>query len=82
MSAEHRLDHAVVSIFRPLCKIRIFFDTLCGLLLTVALGNLVAEAGTDACFFYDIADCEQGTRDLSKACMVVEDRGHAIADTV
>ena len=82
VAAEHSLDHAVIRIFGPLCEICVLLNTLRGLLFAVTLGNLVAETGTDSCFFDNIADCEQGARDLTEACMMIEDGSNAVTDAV
>ena len=61
MSAEHGLDHVIVFLLCPGDKICILLDGLQTLLLAVALGNLIAQAGTDPQFLGDIFDREQAS---------------------
>ena len=82
MAAEHSLNHAVIRVFGPLCEVCVLLDALRGLFFAVTLGNLIAKTGTDSCFFHDIADREQGSRDLTEACMMIEDGGNTVTDAV
>ena len=82
VAAEHGLDHRVIGFQSIFGKFGVLLNSLQGLLFTVALGDLVAEAGPHACFLRDVPDGKKRTGDLAEAGVVVKDRRHAVADAV
>ena len=83
--AEHRGDHGValgLGLGGPLRELGVLGDGLVALLVAAAVGGLVAQARADARLLADVLDRKEGARDLAEARVVVEDRGHAVAQAV
>ena len=59
----------------------IFQDCLAGFVLTVAVGDFVAQTRADAQFLRCLADGKEAVLDFTKTGVMVEDRRHAVLDT-
>ena len=82
MPAEHGGDHVGVLPGGPARELGVLGDGLIALLLAVAVGGLVAEAGAHARLLRDVLNREERPGNLEEAGVVVEDGGHAVADAV
>jgi len=65
MSAEHGGEHGVLLLLAPGDEVGILLDGLQALLLAVAVGDLVAQAGADAELLCRLRDLEQTAGDLA-----------------
>ena len=82
VAAEHCGEHRVLFLLAVGDEVGVFLHGLDGLLLAVAVGNLVAQAGADAEFLGGLGDLKQAAGNLAEGCVMVEDRRHALLDAV
>ena len=82
VAAEHGRQHGVVLLLTVGDEVGVLLDGLQALLLTVAVADLVAQAGAQPQSAALLADGKQGAGDLAVAGVVVEDRGDALLDAV
>ena len=82
MAAEHGGEHRVLLLFAVGDPVGVLLDGLQTLLLAVAVGDLVAQTGTNAEFLGALADLEQGAGDLAVGCVVIENGRNALLDAV
>ena len=82
VTAEHGSQHGVLLLLAVGDPVGVLLDGLQALLLAVAVGDLVAQAGTDAELLGALTDLEQRAGDLGVSGVVIEDGGHALLDAV
>ena len=82
VAAEHGGEHRILLLLAVGDPVGVLLDGLQALLLAVAVGDLVAQTGTDAEFLRALADLEQGAGDLAVGRVMVKDGGDALLDAV
>ena len=82
VAAEHRREHGILALLAFGDEVGIFLDGLQALLLAVAVGDLIAQAGAQAETLALLGDGVQRAGDLAVAGVVVEDGGDALLDGV
>ena len=82
VTAEHRREHGILALLAFRDEVGIFLDGLQALLLAVAVGDLIAQAGAQAETLALLGDGVQRAGDLAVAGVVVEHGGDALLDGV
>ncbi len=82
VAAEHRREHRVVPLFALGDEVGVFLNGLQALLLAVAVGDLVAQAGAKAQALAFFRNGVERAGDLAVRGVMVEDRRHALLDRV
>jgi len=82
VAAEHGGEHRVLFLFAVGDPVGVLLDGLQALLLAVAVGDLIAQAGANAELLGGFADLEQRAGDLAVGGVVIEDRRDALLDAV
>ena len=78
----HGGEHRVLFLFAVGDPVGVLLDGLQALLLAVAVGDLIAQAGANAELLGGFADLEQRAGDLAVGGVVIEDRRDALLDAV
>ena len=79
---KHRRQHRIGVFLTVLDKVGILLDRFLAFCFTVAIGNLIAQAGANAHLFRAVSDREQRSRDLLVARVMIEHRRHTVADAL